>query len=638
MPGKHRQRVEHSFGGTADACSKCGLAKSKHRQKRIVGMAGVGRNIPDGRHAYVHIALVREDGTVLAEARREKGLTHRQCMKVLLAATKRDIVFGFQTMYHATHIMAGIGHNRDGGIEKFFIFHPEARVVDIEGHAVTPLFRWRDGGYSVCKSGISVNEGWRNGRWVRSTRVWDLESFTRRSWAESLEAWGLTKDSAKVDVRERARLTAKLARNVLDQIAGDGIDLRGRLRGVGSVAGTVMRQEGVAARRGPQHEDLPQALQNSIECAYSGGRQEIRAMGHVREALHEYDLSSAYAAALRGLPCLVHGRWRQVTAEALTRLRGASPWALVRFRVSAVSAQALTRMAWAPLPCRIADNRIVFGANFTGWAWWPEIEAALKGWPDIVSVEGGWVFEPRCSHKPFAFVNDLYAKRLGLEARGARGPADLIKQTLAAIYGKTLSRFGSPYKSLVWAGLTTAITRARVLEIAARYGDRVLSISTDAVVLRGQMPTASRQRALGAWSPKGVLEKGAFFYPDGAIDLASTDADDKKIIAAYRAGKSLRLRERCFFSGRDAIVAMVRCRKCGRSWGLQAGIVCASCGIVGGVPQAAYLKSSPYGQWGSRLCEVGFDPMPYREQGPGGALRVRDLGGVASLPFVPKTG
>src|ERR1039458_2653734 len=109
-------RVEHAFRGSGAACSKCCLPKNKHRQKRIVGMSGVGRDLPDGRHAYVYLVLVRGDGSILAEARNENGLTHRQCLKVLFSTTKRDVVFGFKTMYHATKILESVGRKRDGGI------------------------------------------------------------------------------------------------------------------------------------------------------------------------------------------------------------------------------------------------------------------------------------------------------------------------------------------------------------------------------------------------------------------------------------------------------------------------------------------------------------------------------------------
>ena len=181
-------RVEHAFSGFGETCKKCGLKQSKHRQKQFAGIAvqTVERN---GKDLLTHIAIVRESGELVIEAHKETGLSHADCLRALFKLTKRDCVFGFGTAHAATKLFEGVGDGA-GELEKFYIFHPESRVIERDGKTFTPLFRYRGHGYGFDSSGYTVARGRTEKRWKQTVRVWNIEAMTRRSFDVSLKNWG----------------------------------------------------------------------------------------------------------------------------------------------------------------------------------------------------------------------------------------------------------------------------------------------------------------------------------------------------------------------------------------------------------------------------------------------------------------
>ena len=597
------ERAEHDFRGTGELCLRCKLPAGKHRKRRFVGIACRGGNV-DGKHVLVEMIAVREGGAIVARASDEEGLSLSKCLAVLFSTSKRDVCFGFGTSYDATKIFSGVGDGA-GELEKFFIFHPESRVIERDGKTITPLFRHRGHGYGFDSSGYTVARGRTEKRWKQTVRVWNIEAMTRRSFDVSLKNWGIKKSSASL--RDRALAIAHLAKAVTTEIRDWGVDLHGRYRGPGSIAGTILRSSGVASCNGSVPE-----LEEPIMKAYFGGRSGVREIGPVRGHLREYDLTSAYAAAMRDLPCLACGEWSEEDAS----LPLTNKTALVRFTVTSRG----ERPTWAPLPCRV-DGDVVYGVGFEGVAWWPEVHEALIGWPGLIEITSKCVYETSCDHRPFAFIDEWFARRFALKEACLTGPEELVKQTLAAVYGKVAQRFPSDLQSYIWAGLTTSLIRAKLLKVIA--SEAVYAVETDSVILKGKLPTGE---GLGDWKLREEFPKGVFFSETQHFDLASRGAEEREIWRVFKAGEeSAVFRKRAFHDGRSATIAMVKCRKCGRSWDLSRGLLCGFCGIVGGVPRGSFLETRPYGTWGWEGREVGL-----------ARPEVPDLGGRESEAFRPE--
>jgi hypothetical protein len=600
------ERSEHDFRGVGELCLRCKLPETKHRKRRYVGIACRGGDV-DGKHVLLEIVAIREDGKTLARASDETGLSLDACLRVLFSTSKRDVCFGFGTSYDATKIMQGVGDGA-GELEKFFVFHPEARTMKRDGKTITPLFRWLGHGYSHDSSGYTVARGRTEKRWKQTVRVWNIEAMTRRSFETSMKNWGVRWFKGG-SLSDRAHAIAKLAHAVTSEVNSWGVDLQGRYRGPGSIAGTIMRSSGVARCNGVVPE-----LHEDVMKAYFGGRSGVSQVGPVPGCLKEYDLTSAYAAAMRDLPCLACGEWSEENASLPTAGCRA---ALVRFCVFGLKAE----RGWAPLPCRV-DGDVIYGVGFEGVAWWPEVHEAMIGWPGLVEVTSKVVYKTSCGHRPFAFIDEWFERRRELEKSGKTGPSELVKQTLAAVYGKVAQRFPSDLQSYVWAGLTTSLIRARLLKVIA--AEDVYAVETDSVILRGKLPTGE---GLGNWKLRGEYPSGIFFTASGQhFGLESRGAEEREIRRAFRAGEeSAVFRQRAFHDGRSATIAMVRCRRCGKSWSLSEGLLCGSCGIVGGVPRGGFLETRPYGTWGWEGREVGLK-VP----------ALPDLGGRESEAFRPE--
>jgi hypothetical protein len=600
-------RSEHDFRGVGELCLRCKLPETKHRKRKFVGIACRGGDV-DGKHVLLEMVAVREDGATVARASAEDGLGLNDCLRVLFSTSKRDVCFGFGTSYDATKIFEGVGDGA-GELEKFYIFHPESRVMTRDGKTFTPLFRYRGHGYGFDSSGYTVARGRSEKRWKQTVRVWNIEAMTRRSFDVSLKNWEIDDDVSSL--KDRALAIARLARAVTAEIREWGVDLGGRYRGPGSIAGTILRSSGVASCNG-----VVAALEDDVMSAYFGGRQGVCQIGPVLGKLREYDLTSAYAAAMRDLPCLACGEWAE--EDASLPAVGCKT-ALVRFNV--VRPDVLTAMWWAPLPCRV-DGDVVYGVGFEGVAWWPEVHEAMIGWPGLIEVTGKYFYKTSCSHRPFHFIDEWFARRFALGEACLTGPSELVKQTLAAVYGKVAQRFPSDLQSYVWAGLTTALVRARLLKVIA--AEDVFAVETDSVILRGKLRTGE---GLGDWKLREEFPKGVFLTSTGShFDLGSKGVEEREIRRAFKAGEeSAVFRQRAFHDGRSATIAMVRCRRCSKSWSLSQGLLCPDCRIVGGVPRGGFLETRPYGTWGWEGREVGL-----------ARPEVPDLGGRRSEAFRPE--
>ncbi len=465
-----------------------------------------------------------------------------------------------------------------------------------------------------------------------------------------------------------------------------------RKNGVGAMRGAkgppypiVGARRKLLARGSPQHVELDDAILS----AFAGGRFEGSGIGLVRKDVHESDVSSAYPYAQVFHPCLKCGTWRRISARVgMTAEVEAARLALCHFRVLPLrSRKEHANMAWGPLPCRLESGSIAFGFDFTGWAWKPEFLAAMAGWPDHVELLGAWVYDTDCDHEPFGFLPQVYRDRVRW---GKTGAGIVLKLGPNAVAGKTMQRAGkSAFRSMIWGGNTTATTRAQLLTALCSASDRwnVHAMATDGIYSSGEELTLAAPRdtgtaglvgpataknpsgkaeALGGWE-RETISGGVFFVKPGFY--FSLDKDAKKMRARGLGRKEAKeerdairasfddwdrrdfahgpmATSRRFYAAKSSIYGVAGCSFCATSWSGHLLNRCPTCRQIG--DQQEYRQrlgedGTPlYGQWRERTFQIAFTPLPKRDKcldssGDYTRLRVRTLGGVASLPYRGKT-
>ena len=195
-----------------------------------------------------------------------------------------------------------------------------------------------------------------------------------------------------------------------------------------------------------------------------------RQFGAISGPVYEYDLQSAYPAAMLDLPCPLHTRWEH--RQHVTELPQGELY------LAKVSFSHPDGGLWCGLPFR--QNRCLFWPyEGTGWYWSPEIEAAQRHLHADIAPREVWIARRECNCRPFDWIQDLYneRKRIGSNTRGHP-----LKLGLNSLYGKMAQRVGrGPYHDAAAAGLITAITRARLIEALASDPESIVMLATDAV-------------------------------------------------------------------------------------------------------------------------------------------------------------
>ena len=488
--------------------------------------------------------------------------------------------------------------------------------------------------------------------------------------------------------REECHLLARMMRRLIDAHEKAEIPLQ-RYDGAGSTASALLRKYEVALYKGERLSELDPDLARAVACSFFGGRFEDSVVGRIARPVHGFDISSAYPFALTSLPCLACGFWRfekKMTLSKLAAIQKKGGLAVSRYFVRHLAKAELRDLAWGPLPFRSEKGSISYGTNFSGWAWGPELLSALRGWSDIVQLSGeAWVYENRCDHRPFAFLPDVYRKRL---AWGKEGAGIVLKLGMNASYGKTAQSIGDdpPFQSWVWAGMVTAITRGQLLDGIASAKDRwnVLAVATDGIFSLEELPLKAppydtgtgdlmkdgKPVPLGGWEHK-VTPEGLFIAKPG-LYYSLNQESPKAFVRARGVGRRevktafdiiqkgfaawdrrdmdyhVVLRSRRFYGAKYSVDARSMCTACGKSWAGVPDLLCrtegcSNFGQVGDGFKTSLKKTdaglSAYGTWDVRTIQIGFDPHPKRERsrlsksGEFAYLEVRDLDGAESAPY-----
>jgi hypothetical protein len=233
---------------------------------------------------------------------------------------------------------------------------------------------------------------------------------------------------------------------------------------------------------------VPSGLLLMAQAAYYGGRFEMPRVGLICEPVYEYDLNSAYPACMLSLPCLEHGKWRYCDGEEIRKLHKSNPDALYVASVAYQHTHAGGCRGMCGLPHRQTGRESNLRREYAGVLAWP-LQGVGTYWSvEIRSAEllgaqlrfgPGWAYSTDCDCKPFAWVEALYLERLRLGSRTTGYP---LKLAINSLYGKLAQRIGNPrYANKIWAGLITAMTRARLNEAIAQNPQAIAMIATDGI-------------------------------------------------------------------------------------------------------------------------------------------------------------
>lgn len=255
-------------------------------------------------------------------------------------------------------------------------------------------------------------------------------------------------------------------------------------------------------------ETVPKAVADYANMAYYGGRFEITRSGMIDGKVYEYDIRSAYPDAMRHLPCLAHGRWRK---GRLADFRGGALFVgTCTFNHPDFGAGYM-----CGLPVRTREGHLCWPMQGGGVYWSPEIRAAEKLGAKV-KVLDGWVYEKNCDCQPFSWVEPLFDYRRSI---GSSGPGYPIKLGINSLYGKLAQRKGSgPFANMVWAGLITALTRAKIMDAIAMAPGRIVMVATDGIYSLDPLPDLECGERLGQWEATEmdglfIVQPGLYWCP-----------------------------------------------------------------------------------------------------------------------------
>jgi DNA polymerase type B, organellar and viral len=316
------------------------------------------------------------------------------------------------------------------------------------------------------------------------------------------------------DERAYCAMECRFLTELMDKLRGycDEANIKPKSwSGAGRLAAALHERE--ATIRADLIETLvPPGVLDYANFAYYGGRFEVTRTGSIDGPIWEYDIRSAYPAAMHDLPCLLHGAWRFGPCGKLPL--STTYCAGVRFS----GGREIAAGALGALPIRSKEGYLFWPWRGGGVYWSCEL-AAAKNLGFRLNIGDGWIYEKQCDCRPFAWVEDLYEFRRKI---GSSGPGYPIKLGINALYGKLAQRKGNgAFNNLIWAGMITAMTRAQLLEaVALATPGAVLMLATDALYTTEPLPLPVGPW-LGNWEEQQldglfIVQPGLYWSPDRA--------------------------------------------------------------------------------------------------------------------------
>ena len=436
-------------------------------------------------------------------------LTTEQCFDLLLEAAEEDP--------YCIHFIFGGRYDFDEICRQSMPWNRLTQLKD-RGHVTWHGYTIKQAEgkfFTLKKGGVCVT-------------VWEVFGWFHKSYIKALDDYNIGSEQDRstirgeknrrseflwseiADIRNYWKLELKLGPPLMEKIREICIQAGFNPRawyGPSALALEALRKAHITDYFG----DIPRAIKRASQYAYAGGRFE-QPRGGILSPVYTADKNSAYMAAALELPCLAHGSWH--TGRDFEPGKFALYHIRYRARIDPLDPGKLY-----PLFCRYSNGSVAWPHKVDGWYWAPEAEL-VKDDPDATFVES-YVFDQECSHVPFAFVRDLFARRQVLqrmpESNPSRKAEKAFKWALASIYGQLARTVGydrfrkmpPKYHCLEWAGYITSKCRAQMYQIAKACGDKVISIDTDSVTAMCPI-TVEEGPNLGQWKTESY-DSGVFF-------------------------------------------------------------------------------------------------------------------------------
>lgn len=421
MKKLRQQQTPEEFGHEAERKRKARASKPPLPFMAIDGEGG-GKDA-FGRQDYnLMLAVSPDEQLVLNTGHR---LTTIDCFKFILDLPKNVIPVAFGLGYDATQILRDIPspvlrriydpyHNRHGGIspeywKDYAIQYMPGKYLKIG---------------RVDKS-VPVQKGKLRPVVSGSYRtIYETFGFFQCSFAKAIENWKtgteeerrlitLTKDqrnSFKKPTRKIITYCKLECRHLVEMMTNfrqlcHDLDIRPRQwSGAGEVAAVLLAKHGVPKRphtarelqmradQKPAKNRRPDfrrpardpACEIRINEAFYGGRFETSCIGRLPHTVYQYDLNSAYPAAMLRLPCPFHIDWVHSRRKSLP--------ANGEFYIARITFTHPNGTRWCGFPFRTKSGGLIFPLHGTGTYWSPEIAAAQRHvGARIVKVHDVWM-------------------------------------------------------------------------------------------------------------------------------------------------------------------------------------------------------------------------------------------------------
>lgn len=527
--------------------------KQKERRSKIrpfLAIDGEGGGTDDlGRQHYLLMVAADSRQTILSR-HDGKPLSTRDCFEFLLSLPRDPILVGYGIGYDATQILRGIKppalkqilNPPQGKNGPCYTYWGDYAILYQQGQYLRVARLERSSGKPRVVKGscrtIYETLGFFQCAFVKAIAMWETGTAEERAIiaenkdkrSEFLELTDEIIRYCTLECRHLAELMEKF-REVCT-----GLDIRpGRWSGAGWIASALLQKHNIPKRPlSPKEAKIaaPSAslrrperdpdFERAAAAAYYGGRFEVSRIGMLRGPVHEYDLHSAYPAAMADLPCPLHTRWVH-----RPRARRLPDDGLYLARVMFDNPPG----PWCALPFR-RKGGLYWPAAGIGWYWAPELRAARNRLGTDLTLRDLWVAEQCCECRQYDWVAALYdeRRRIGSNTRGYP-----LKLGLNSLYGKLAQRCGrAPYHDPVAAGLITAITRARLVEAIGHDPDAVVMAATDAVFSTKPLPLDIGE-GLGQWEEKVhpdlfIAQPGVYWSPSQVEKLLKSRGAPRSII------------------------------------------------------------------------------------------------------------